>query len=155
MIDCKKITEIAERILEGSDLFVVDCTCSPSNDVELVVDSDTSVAIDACVQLSDAINEAFDRDEEDFSLTVSSAGIGSPLKVYRQYAKLVGRPVEVLLASGTKILATLAAATPSSITLSYDEKRTVEGKKRRQTVTVTNEYPLEEVRWTKEYLDYK
>ncbi len=155
MIDCKKITEIAERILEGSDLFVVDCTCSPSNDVELVVDSDTSVPIDACVKLSDAINEAFDRDEEDFSLTVASAGIGSPLKVYRQYAKLVGRPVEVLLASGTKILATLTAATPSSITLSYDEKRTVEGRKRRQTVTVTNEYPLEEVRWTKEYLDYK
>lgn len=155
MIDCNKITEIAERILAGSDLFVVDCTCSLSNDVELVVDSDTSVSIDACAALSEAIDGAFDRDEEDFSLTVASAGIGSPLKVYRQYAKLVGRPVEVLLVNGTKILATLAAASPTSVTLSYDEKRTVEGKKRKQTVTVTNEYPLDEVRWTKEYLDYK
>lgn len=155
MIDCNKITEIAERILAGSDLFVVDCTCSLSNDVELVVDSDTSVSIDACAALSEAIDGAFDRDEEDFSLTVASAGIGSPLKVYRQYAKLVGRPVEVLLVNGTKILATLAAASPTSVTLSYDEKRAVEGKKRKQTVTVTNEYPLDEVRWTKEYLDYK
>ena len=108
-----------------------------------------------CVDLSRAINEQFDRDVEDFSLMVASAGIGSPLKVYRQYQKLIGRPVEVLLACGTKILATLTEATPESITLSYEEKQAVEGKKRKQLVTVVNSYPLTEVKWTKEYLDYK
>ena len=86
---------------------------------------------------------------------VASAGIGSPLKVYRQYQKLIGRPVEVLLVSGTKILATMTEATPESITLSYEEKQAVEGKKRKQLVTVVNSYPLTEVKWTKEYLDYK
>lgn len=155
MIDCSKIVEIAAQLLEGSDMYVVDCTCNNVNEVELIIDSDTSVAIDACVELSRAINEQFDRDVEDFSLMVASAGIGSPLKVYRQYQKLVGRPVEVLLVSGTKILATLTEAMPESITLSYEEKQTVEGKKRKQLVTVVNSYPLTEVKWTKEYLDYK
>ena len=136
-------------------MFVVECTCNNANEVELIIDSDTSVAIDSCVKLSHAINEQFDRDVEDFSLMVASAGIGSPLKVYRQYQKLIGRPVEVLLVSGTKILATLAEATPESITLSYEEKQAVEGKKRKQLVTVVNSYALTEVKWTKEYLDYK
>lgn len=155
MIDCSKIVEIAVQLLEGSDMYVVDCTCNNANEVELIIDSDTSVAIDACVELSHAINEQFDRDVEDFSLMVASAGIGSPLKVYRQYQKLIGRPVEVLLACGTKILATMTEATPESITLSYEEKQAVEGKKRKQLVTVVNSYPLTEVKWTKEYLDYK
>jgi ribosome maturation factor RimP len=155
MIDCSKIVEIAEQLLAESDMFVVECTCNNANEVELIIDSDTSVAIDACVKLSHAINEQFDRDVEDFSLMVASAGIGSPLKVYRQYQKLVGRPVEVLLVNGTKILATLSEATLESITLSYEEKQAVEGKKRKQLVTVVNSYPLTEVRWTKEHLDYK
>lgn len=155
MIDCSKIVEIAEQLLAESDMFVVECTCNNANEVELIIDSDTSVAIDVCVDLSRAINEQFDRDVEDFSLMVASAGIGSPLKVYRQYQKLIGRPVEVLLVSGTKILATMTEATPESITLSYEEKQAVEGKKRKQLVTVVNSYPLTEVKWTKEYLDYK
>ena len=77
MIDCKKIEEIATRRLEGTELFVVSCTATPSNEVELLIDSDTSVAIDACVALSRAIEAEFDRDVEDFGLTVASAGIGS------------------------------------------------------------------------------
>lgn len=68
------------------------------------------VAIDACVRLSRSIEEELDRDEEDFSLTVASAGIGSELKCLRQYRKLVGSTVEVLLTSGIKVLAKLDAA---------------------------------------------
>ena len=89
MIDCTKITEIANAKLVGTDLFVVDCTCSPANEVELLIDSDTSVGIETCVELSRAIEAEFDRDTEDFSLTVASAGIGSELKHLRQYRKLI------------------------------------------------------------------
>ena len=109
MIDTKKITAIAERMLADTDLFVVDCSCSPGNEVELTIDSDTSVGIDACASLSRAIEAELDREEEDFSLTVMSAGIGSELRSLRQYRKLVGRSVEVLLANGVKIPAKLDA----------------------------------------------
>ena len=43
MIDCAKIKEIADRELAGTDMFTVSCTCTPSNEVELLIDSDTSV----------------------------------------------------------------------------------------------------------------
>ena len=155
MIDIDKITQVAARNLEGTDMFVVGCTCSPSNEIELTIDSDTSVAIDACVALSRAIEAEFDREAEDFSLTVMSAGIGSELRTLRQYRKLVGGSVEVLLASGVKILAKLDAVDDDGITLSYEEKQAVEGKKRKQLVKVTRTYPFAEIKSTREWLDFK
>ncbi|UKI38881.1 MAG: hypothetical protein L6V35_06150 [Alistipes putredinis] len=101
------------------------------------------------------MEEVLEPSGEDFSLTVSSAGIGQPLKLLRQYLKLIGRPVEVLLANGTKILATLVAATDDSITVSYTEKAIVEGKKRKQEVTVEKTYPKSEIKTVREYLDFK
>lgn len=155
MIDTRKITALAEKRLEGTDLFVVDCTCTPGNEVELTLDSDTSVGIDACAELSRAIEAELDREAEDFSLTVMSAGIGSELRTLRQYRKLVGHSVEVLLLSGVKLLARLDEVTDEGITLSYEEKQTVEGKKRKQLVTVSRSYPFAEVKYTKEWLDFK
>ena len=155
MIDTKKIIEAAERKLQGTDMFVVGCTCTPGNEIELLIDSDTSVGIDACVALSRAVEADLDRDAEDFSLTVASAGIGSELRTLRQYRKLVGRPVEVLLTNGVKILAHLDEATDEGVTLSYEEKQAVEGRKRKQPVKVTRSYPFAQIKYTKEWLDFK
>ena len=155
MIDTKKITEAAERHLEGTDMFVVECTSTPGNEIELTIDSDTSVGIDACVALSRAVEADLDLDAEDFSLSVASAGIGSELRTLRQYRKLVGRPVEVLLTNGVKILAHLDEATDEGVTLSYEEKQAVEGRKRKQPVKVTRAYPFAQIKYTKEWLDFK
>ncbi len=155
MIDCTKILEIADRELAGTDLFTVSCKCSPMNEVELLIDSDTSVTIEKCVELSRKIEAEFDRDVEDFSLTVASAGIGSELKCVRQYRKLVGSSVEVLLLSGIKILAKLDAVDDEGITVSYEEKQAVEGKKRKVLVNVVRTYRFDEIKYTKEYLDFK
>ena len=155
MIDTKKIVEAVTRKLEGTDLFVVECTSTPGNEIELTIDSDTSVGIDACAELSRAVEAELDREEEDFSLTVMSAGIGSELRTLRQYRKLVGRSVEVLLTSGIKILARLDEVSENDITLSYEEKQAVEGKKKKQLVTVTRTYPFAEIKSTKEWLDFK
>lgn len=158
MIEREDILKAAEAALEAtgnSELFVVDAKVRPGNDIELFIDSDTRVTVDDCIAVSRDIESRFDREAEDFSLTVSSAGIGQPLKVLRQYKKLVGRSAEVVLADGGKILGKLEAADDESITLSYPEKRTVEGKKRPETVTVAKTFPLSEVKSTKEYLDFK
>ncbi len=136
-------------------MFVVEVLVRPGNVVEVAIDGDRSVSIDDCVALNKAIDGAFDREVEDYELTVASAGVGQPLKVYRQYAKLVGRPVEVLLNNGTKIVAQLRAATPESITLAWEERVAVEGSKRKQAIERVDEYPLTEVKWTKEWLDFK
>ncbi len=158
MIDCKKVIASAELKLVDTDMFVVSCTCSASNDVELLIDSDTEVSIDTCIALSRAIEAEFDREVEDFALTVASAGIGTELKLLRQYRNLVGSSVEVLLATGIKFIAKLVAVNEEAITISYEEKQITEtpsGKKKKQMVEVEKVITFAEIKSTKEYLDFK
>ena len=155
MIDVKLVTEIAERHLEGSDIYVVECKISPMGEIELLIDSDTAVKLEDCAALNRAIEAEFDREVEDYSLMVASAGIGTELKLLRQYNKIIGSSVEVLLKDGIKLLAKLNSADEAGIAISYEEKQAVEGKKRKVTVEVTKEYKWEEIKYVKEYLDFK
>ena len=154
-MDINKLTEVVEESLAGSDVFVVECTVTPSNEISLILDADSRVSIDTCVAVSRAVDAVFDRDVEDFSLTVASAGIGEPLKLLRQYRKIIGSPVEVLLKDGIKVLATLEDATEAGITIAYDEKVAVEGKKRKELQHIVREIAFEDIKSAKEYLDYK
>lgn len=155
MIDSKSVIEIAERHLAGSDMFVVECKVSPMGDIELLIDSDTAVRLEDCATLNRAIEAELDREVEDYSLMVASAGIGSELKQLRQYKKILGSSVEVLLKDGVKVLAKLNDATEDGIQISYEEKQLIEGKKRKQTVEVTKNFKWEEIKYVKEYLDFK
>ena len=155
MIESKRVIEIAERHLAGTDMFVVECKTTPMGEIELLVDSDTAVKLEDCAALNRAIEAELDREVEDYSLMVASAGIGSELKFLRQYQKILGQSVEVLLKDGVKILAKLNTANDEGIELSYEEKQTVEGKKRKVTVEVTKSYKWEEIKYVKEYLDFK
>ena len=155
MIDVTRVREIAETQMEGTDLFVVEVRVSPANEIVVTVDSDTQVGIDRCVELSRSIEGALDREQEDFELTVMSAGIGQPLKMLRQYRKLIGRPVEVILKDGGKIVGNLTDVSEDSIAVEYEERVAVEGKKRKQLVTTRRELSLDEVKSTCEYLDFK
>lgn len=155
MIDIKHVTEIAEKHLAGTDMFVVECKATPMGEIELLIDSDTAVRLEDCAALNRAIEAELDREVEDFALMVASAGIGSELKLLRQYAKIIGNSVEVLLKDGIKILAKLDKADETGIVISYEEKQLIEGKKRKQTVEVTKEYKWEEIKYVKEYLDFK
>ena len=155
MLQNSEIKALAEELITDEALFVVEVTVSPANDICVVLDSDNSVAVDDCVALSRAMSARIEEQTDDFSLVVTSAGIGQPLKLLRQYHKLVGRSIEVVLADGCKVLATLDAADDNGITISYQEKVAVEGKKRKQLVDVVRTYAYSEVRSAAEYLDYK
>ena len=158
MIDCKDIEARADEFLEGTDMFVVSCTSTPSAEVELIIDSDTRVGIDSCVALSKHIEGQMDRDAEDFSLMVASAGVGEELKLLRQYKKLVGESLEVLLYSGIKLTARLTGVDEGGIDVEYTQKQLVEmpsGKKKKQDVTINERYAFEDIKKACEYIDFK
>ena len=117
MIDAKRVIEIADQFLKETDMFVVECKTSPMGDIELLIDSDTAVKLEDCAALNRAIEAELDREVEDYSLMVASAGIGSELKLLRQYKKILGNSVEVLLKDGIKILAKLNDANEKGIIL--------------------------------------
>ncbi len=156
MIEKSKIKEIAERILGDGELFIVDLTVSVAGDIELTIDSDSRVSIDECVRISKAIDGELEASgEEDFSLIVSSAGIGNPLKVFRQFKKCVGKRVDVICKDGRKRNADLEAADESSVTLFYEEKVAVEGKKRKELVEKHEKIDLNEIKSVCETLTIK
>jgi ribosome maturation factor RimP len=118
MIDREDVVKAVGEVLGEGELFLVDVKMLAGDEIEIFIDSDgvredgrpRGVSVEDCVKLTKAIETMFDREEEDFSLTVSSAGIGQPLKVARQFRKMIGRQVEVVLTNGTKLVATLEAA---------------------------------------------
>ena len=92
---------------------------------------------------------AFDRDVEDFELTVGSYGITSPLLLPRQYVKNVGNDVEVLTADGRKLKGVISAADDEGFTLSTTVKKKIEGKKRPEMVEEQEKFKYNEVKYTK------
>ena len=154
-MDRSKIEAVVNGFTEGTDLFLVEIRISPMNEVEVIMDSDTGVSIDQCVALSRAIEGAFDREVEDFELSVMSAGIGQPLQLARQYRKAIGHPVAVVMKDGMKYACTLESADDESITVVWEERQLVEGKKRRQTVEVRRTFPLDETKSVVRELAFK
>jgi ribosome maturation factor RimP len=135
----KKETIIAlaqERIDElNRDLFIVELSISASNAIQLEIDSETgSVSIDDCIRVSRNIEHNLDREEQDFELSVSSAGIDRPLRVWKQYPKNVGRSLKIKTTDGQKLEGTLLKVETEFIEIGFEETIAVEGKKKKEKV---------------------
>ena len=131
----EKVEQLIAEGVEGTDIFLVKLTVSSSNDINVLLDSDSGLTLSNCRSISRAIESSLDREDEDFSLTVSSAGVGEPL-VLRQYKKNVGRKVQVTLSDGEIIEAKLLAADDKGVELEWksrEKKPTGKGK-----ITVVN-----------------
>ena len=95
MINKDQIATLCEEALAQTDRFLVDVKVKPQNVIEVYVDSDTAVTIEHCIELSRFIESKFERDAEDFELSVLSWGLSGALKMDRQLQKYVGKDVEV------------------------------------------------------------
>ncbi len=138
----KKETILAlaqERIDElKRDLFVVDLTISSANVIHLEIDSETgSVSIDDCIRVSRNIEHNLDREEQDFELSVSSAGIDKPLRVWKQYPKNVGRSLKIKTTDGKKLEGELLKVETDAIEIGFEEVVKTEGKKKKEIVNQT------------------
>lgn len=148
-MELTKIKCIVNEYLNGKDIELVDVTVGVDDVIEVEVDSLRGVTIDECAELSRHIEGCFDRDKEDFELTVASYSISSPFKSALQYCKNVGRDVEVMMMDGEVIMSKLSAVSDSGFTVEYDEKVVVEGKKRKELQHFTREVSYSDVKCTK------
>lgn len=91
-----KVRALLDAGLEQDEtLFLIDFTIGSDNKIKVVIDGDHGVTVADCVKISRAIEHNLNREEEDFSLEVASAGAGAPLIMPRQYKKNIGRKLEV------------------------------------------------------------
>ena len=152
------VSEILDAI--GSEIvargcFLVDVSVSKDNDIVLTIESENGkIELDDCVSLSRFFETKFDREVEDYSLTVSSAGLDQPFKVFKQFQKAIGTKVEVQLKGGKKMVATLTAADEESITLKYSQKETVEGKKKKELVEHEDHFTMDQVNAVRPFIEF-
>ncbi|MDR1552401.1 MAG: ribosome assembly cofactor RimP [Prevotellaceae bacterium] len=156
MIDIEIIKEIVNRKIADSDKFIVDINVSADNKINIVVDSDSGrINIDDCASISRTVEEALNREDEDFELEVTSAGLSNPLKMLRQYQKNINRDIDIVFKNGKKLTAKLVRATTDSIDVEYEEKMIIENKKRKQLMTKNETIMLDDVKSVKVVVSFK
>ena len=153
-----KISDIVDAIggeIVARGCFIVDISVSKDNDIVLTIESENGkIELDDCVSLSRFFETKFDREVEDYSLTVSSAGLDQPFKVFKQYQKALGSKVEVSLKDGRKMVAVLEAADEESITLKYSAKEAVEGKKKKEIVEHVDRFTMDQVNAVRPFIEF-
>lgn len=118
---------------EHPDIFLIDFKLSSDYKISVVIDGDNGVTLQDCIDVSRSIEHNLDREEQDFSLEVASAGVTSPLLMPRQYKKNVGRKLEVTTET-EKIEAILAAADDDKIILEWKAREPKKVGKGKETV---------------------
>ena len=147
------IDAISDEIV-ARNCYIVEISISKDNDIEITIESeDGRVELDDCVAISRFFESKFDRETEDYSLTVTSAGLDQPFKVLKQYLKAVGSKVEVMLKGGRKMVAVLTEADQDSITLKYSVKEAVEGKKK-EFVEHIDRFTMDQVNSVRPYIEF-
>lgn len=124
MIDKEKVQSVVSQELEGTDLFLVDLKIGKDNKISVFIDGDNGVTIQNCIDLSRKIESNFDREVEDFELSVFSSGVGEPLKLNRQYKKNIGRNIEVITnEEGEKVVGELLMVDEEKIVVKVQPKK--------------------------------
>ena len=153
-----KISEIIDAIeseIVARGLYIIEVTVSKDNDVEVTIESEEGkVELEDCVSISRFFETKFDRETEDYSLTVTSAGLDQPFKVLKQLVNAVGKKVEVQLKGGKKMVAVLEAADEESITLKYSQKEAVEGKKKKEIVEHVDRFTMDQVNSVRPFVEF-
>ncbi|CAM2984732.1 ribosome maturation factor RimP [Flavobacterium succinicans] len=136
---------IEEALLEKLSVFLIDLSISDAFKIMVSLDGDNGVALQDCIDISRAIENNLDREEQDFSLEVASVGVGSPLKMVRQYKKNVGRTLIVKTASEI-IEAELVEATDVFIILSWEAREPKKIGKGKETVQKELQLPYADIK---------
>ena len=114
-----------------------------------------NVSVDDCIRVSRNVEHNLDREEHDFELSVSSAGLDKPFRVFAQYKKNIGRDVKVKQKEGGKIEGTLIDATEEQIVVQNSRKEAIEGKKKKEVIVEDHIIPMSNILETKIVISFK
>ena len=144
MLQDKVENLLKEAFQENNSLFLIDLNITKDNKISVVIDGDNGVSVNDCIAVSRKIEHNLDREEEDFSLEVSSAGVSEPLRLERQYRKNLGRKLQVTT-NNEKIEATLTEVDQNGIKLNWKAREPKPVGKGKHTVEKEAVLPYSEI----------
>lgn len=144
----KALEHLLGQVLEGeAEYFPVEIKIRPTHNIKVFLDGDKGITIEKCVQVNRKLYKLIEErgmyPEGEFSLEVSSPGIGEPLKLHRQYHKNMGRTIEVLLADDKVMEGLLKEVTETGIVV-----EATKGKNKKKEV-VQHAIPFDQIKTTK------
>lgn len=156
MITAEALGNTIANYLNDNGLFLVDIEISKENDITVSIEKHQGdVNIDNCIDIDRIVSANFDRDVEDYSLTVTSAGLDQPFKVLDQYLKFVGSEVEVAVKGGGKVKGILSAANNESFEITVSKMVKVEGSKKKVQQDTVTAYTYEGIKSCKPVIKFK
>jgi ribosome maturation factor RimP len=137
MINRNQIIALAEEALEGTDRFVVDVLIKNDDVILVFLDADSTLTIDHCVEVSRHSESKLDREQQDYELRVSSAGLDQPISLLRQMRKNIGRSFDFELNDGSKIKGKLTLVENNKLTVeTFSTKKVSKIKKQEVGETI-------------------
>ena len=158
MISRKKIEKLIQERIEELDngLFVVELSISTANSIKVELDKhEGGVAVKDCMSVSRNIEHNLDREQEDFELNVSSAGLDKGFRVFAQYKKNVGRNVKVRFDGHGSVEGKLIEAEEDYIVVQTSKKERIEGRKKKELVIEDHKIPMNQIQETKVVISFK
>lgn len=129
----KVLNLLDDAIASNPSLFLIDLKITDAFKIIVAIDGDNGVTLQDCIDISRAVENNLDREEQDFSLEVASAGVSEPLSNIRQYKKNVGRTLKVKTITET-IEGKLTAVDDEKITLEWEAREPKKIGKGKETV---------------------
>ena len=139
---------LQEAFEENNSLFLIEFNVDNSNHIKVVIDGDEGVSVNDCIAVSRKIEHNLDREEEDFSLEVLSAGVSESLRLPRQYRKNIGRTLAVTTPE-EKIEGKLVSVEDGKIHLQWQAREAKPVGKGKVTVNKEAVLPIEEIKEAK------
>ncbi len=155
MLKKETIIKLAEEKAKELEAFLVDVTITTSNKITVEVDSFANIRISDCAAISRFIESNLDREAEDFELEVSSPGLESPFKVFKQYQKAIGKKVAVLQNDGKKIEGELLDANDNELQVKFERIEKNPETKKKQKIIETKKITLTDIKQTKRIISFK
>jgi ribosome maturation factor RimP len=135
-----KVTELLNQALEENpSLFLIELSIGADHSIRVLLDGDHGVTLEDCMQVSRKIEHNLDREQTDFSIEVSSCGVGTPLVIPRQFKKNIDRKLEVIFDNGKQQQGTLVKVDEKGFAIRWKTREPKPIGKGKVTVTKTTE----------------
>ena len=147
---------INEKLDENPEFYLVDLKINTTSKIYVEIDHKTDpISINDCIAFSRQVEHNLDREEEDFELEVTSPGLSLPFKVHQQYVKNEGKDVKVMLNSSKSYQGLMQDVTEKDITITFETKEKMEGKKKKLKVEHKLTFAFDEIKETKIIVKFK
>ncbi len=150
----EQVVQFLQEYFAQTTLFLVDLKVLTNGKIEVFADGQTNITIDECATINRSLNRYLEENgllKDNTAVEVSSPGFDEPLKVPQQFAKQMGKQVEVVLKNGQKIIGELLSADEKEIKV----KEEIATKKKKEVETEEHTLTFEEIKSVKKHFNFK